>query len=113
MDPMPNYLVERTFDLEGDLGLPGPNDPPDKFLEFVENNTSEGVIWNHSYFSPESRRSFCIYHAPGPEAIRRAARRNGLPVDRITEVCILDPRLRFGQTDAPLVMLQASGNTLE
>jgi len=32
-----------------------------------------------------------IYDAPSPEAIRRAARRNNLPVDRITEVSVLDP----------------------
>jgi hypothetical protein len=28
---------------------------------------------------------------PSPEAIRRAATKNGLPVDRITEVSVLDP----------------------
>jgi len=35
--------------------------------------------------------SFCVYDAPSPEAIRRAAARNGLPVGRITEVRVLDP----------------------
>jgi hypothetical protein len=34
---------------------------------------------------------FCVYDAPSPEAIRRAAERNGLPVDRITRVTVLDP----------------------
>jgi hypothetical protein len=34
---------------------------------------------------------FYICEAPSPEAIRRAAQRNRLPVDRITEVRILDP----------------------
>ncbi|TMG81330.1 MAG: DUF4242 domain-containing protein, partial [Betaproteobacteria bacterium] len=32
-----------------------------------------------------------IYDAPNPEAIRRVAVRSGLPVDRITEVRVLDP----------------------
>lgn len=36
-------------------------------------------------------KTFCLYEAPFPEAIRRAARRNGLPVDKITEVRALDP----------------------
>jgi hypothetical protein len=33
----------------------------------------------------------CLYEAPSPEAIRNAARQNGLPVDRITKVRVLDP----------------------
>jgi hypothetical protein len=28
---------------------------------------------------------------PSPEAIRRAAERNDLPIDRITKVSVLDP----------------------
>jgi len=31
------------------------------------------------------------YDGPTPEAIRRVAERNGLPVNRITEVTVLDP----------------------
>jgi hypothetical protein len=41
--------------------------------------------------SPDRTRTFCIYDGPSVEAIRSAARRNGLPVDRITEVLVLDP----------------------
>jgi hypothetical protein len=32
-----------------------------------------------------------LYDAPTPEAVRRVADRNKLPVDRITEVRVLDP----------------------
>jgi hypothetical protein len=49
------------------------------------------VTWIHSYVTPNKRKSFCIYDAPTPEAIRRVAQRNGLPVDGITEVRVLDP----------------------
>ncbi|MFM9843590.1 MAG: nickel-binding protein [Dongiaceae bacterium] len=35
--------------------------------------------------------SFRIYDAPTPEAIRRVAQRNNLPIDRITEVRVLSP----------------------
>jgi hypothetical protein len=49
------------------------------------------VTWIHSYVTPDRRLAFYICEAPSPEAIRRAALRNKLPVDRITEVRILDP----------------------
>ena len=35
--------------------------------------------------------TFCIYDAPTPEAIRKTAARNELPVDQITQVRVLDP----------------------
>jgi hypothetical protein len=35
--------------------------------------------------------TYCIYDAPSPEAIRAVAEVNGLPVDSITEVRVLDP----------------------
>jgi hypothetical protein len=39
----------------------------------------------------DKNKTFCIYDAPSEQAIRTAAERNGLPVDRITEVRVLDP----------------------
>lgn len=36
-------------------------------------------------------KTFCVYDAPDPEAIRRTAEKNNLPVDRITRVTVLDP----------------------
>jgi hypothetical protein len=47
--------------------------------------------WVHSYVNPERTQTFCIYDAPTPEAIRKVAERNGLPVGRITQVSVLDP----------------------
>jgi len=49
------------------------------------------VTWIHSYVTTDKKKTFCIYDGPTPEAIRRVARRNGLPVDSITEVRVLDP----------------------
>ena len=86
---MPRYLVERTFPDE--LSLPGPHQEAQARLIFAENNALDGVTWVHSYVVPDRKKSFCIYDAPTPEAVRRAAQRNGLPVDRITEVRVLDP----------------------
>ena len=49
------------------------------------------VTWIHSYVSNDKKKSFCVYDAPSPEAIRSTAKANGLPVNRITEVRVLDP----------------------
>ena len=57
----------------------------------VERNAEEGVTWVHSYVSADKRTTFCIYDAPTPEAIRKTAARNELPVDQITQVRVLDP----------------------
>jgi hypothetical protein len=86
---MPRYLIERTF--PDVLALPGPAQETQARLTFVENNTLDGVTWVHSYVAPDRQKSYCIYNAPTPEAVRRVAQRNGLPVDRITEVRVLDP----------------------
>ena len=48
--------------------------------------------WVHSYVTDDKRKTFCVYDGPSPEAIRQGSRRrNGLPVDRITRVSVLDP----------------------
>jgi hypothetical protein len=60
-------------------------------LAVVERNADEGVTWVHSYVSEDRQKTFCIYDAPSPEAIRKTAKRNDLPVDRITQVRVLDP----------------------
>jgi hypothetical protein len=41
--------------------------------------------------SADRTATFCVYDGPTPEAIRRAATRSDLPVDRITQVRVLDP----------------------
>jgi hypothetical protein len=57
----------------------------------VDRNTDEGVTWLHSYVRDDGKKMFCIYDAPSPEALRRAAARSGLAIDRISEVRTLDP----------------------
>ena len=86
---MPRYLVERTF-ADG-LSIPMDEKGAAVCLNVVGNNLDDQVTWVHSYVTPDKTRTFCIYDAPTPEAIRRAAQRNALPVDRITEVRVLDP----------------------
>ena len=86
---MPRFLVERSFP----DGLPAPTgrQGAEACLTIVDRNAEDGVTWVHSYVADEGRTIYCIYDAPSPEAIRRAAGGNGLPVDRISEVRVLDP----------------------
>lgn len=86
---MPRYLIERTF--PDGLNLPPTAQGAEICLTVIGNNSPEGVTWLHSYVSDDKQKTFCIYDAPEPEAIRSVAKRNGLPVDRITEVRVLDP----------------------
>lgn len=86
---MTRYLVERTFD-DG-LSIPMDEVGAKVCSGVVDGNAVEGVTWVHSYVTPDTKKTFCIYDGPDPEAIRRAATRNGLPVDTITEVRVLDP----------------------
>ena len=86
---MPRYLIERTFG-EG-LQILDDSKSADECLKIVSNNLYDEVTWVHSYVSDDKSKSFCIYDAPSPEAVRRAAKRNNLPIDKITEVRVLDP----------------------
>jgi hypothetical protein len=76
-------------------------------LRIVGGNAEHGVTWIHSYVSADKERTYCVYEAPSPGAIQQVARRNDLPIERITEVTVLDPyflsltsaaSLRFGIT---------------
>jgi uncharacterized protein DUF4242 len=49
-------------------------------------NDQEGVRWMYSFLSADKRKTYCLYEAPSPEAIRTAAARAGLPADVIVEV---------------------------
>jgi hypothetical protein len=86
---MPRYVVQRTF-AEG-LHIPVRNGGAELCRGVVERNAEEGVTWISSFVSEDKTCTFCIYDAPSPEAIRRSATRNELPVDRITRVTVLDP----------------------
>jgi hypothetical protein len=87
--PMPRYVVERT--LEDGLPIASAVEGAEACLAIVERNADEGVTWLQSYVSDDGRKTFCVYDAPSPEAIRKTAMRNQLPVDRITRVRVLDP----------------------
>ncbi len=86
---MSRYLVQRTF--PDGLHIPVTEEGSNACLGVVGRNADSGVTWVHSYVSDDKQTTFCVYDGPDPEAIRTAAERNGLPVDRITRVSVLDP----------------------
>src|SRR5947208_11807522 len=86
---MPRYVVERTF--PNGLHLAVDAKGAKQCLGVVERNGFDGVTWVSSYVSEDKRKTFCVYDAPTPEAIRKAAERSELPVEKITKVAVLDP----------------------
>ncbi len=86
---MPRYVVQRTFREGWDIAAT--REGARRCLDVVERNAAAGVTWGHSYVTTDGALSYCIYEGPSPEAVRRAGAANGLPVDRVTEVRVLDP----------------------
>lgn len=90
---MPRYMVQRTFD--GGLAIPATAEGAQVCSAVVDRNLDHRVSWVHSYVSADKRTTFCVYDAPSPEDIRKAAGDNGLPVDSITQVSVLDPYFSY------------------
>lgn len=95
----PRYLIARVF--PDGWAIPGGAEGRERCLAIVERNADEGVTWLHSYLSDDGKQAFCVYDAPTPEAVRRTATRSGLPVDRITEVRVLDPYFYASTEETP------------
>jgi hypothetical protein len=76
---MPLYMIERRFAEELEVGS--------EDVKLVDEiNSEEGVHWVFSFLSADRRRTYCLYEAPSPEAIRSAAKRADMPADVIVEV---------------------------
>jgi hypothetical protein len=81
---MPLYVIERRFAEQ--------IDPSAEDVELIgEANEAEGVRWIFSFLTADRRRTYCLYEAPTPDAIRAAARRADLPADAIVEVSRVVP----------------------
>jgi hypothetical protein len=86
-------MVERTF-ADG-LHIPCNGDGAAACLNVVDRNAGGDVTWIHSYVTPDKGKTYCIYDGPSEDSIRQAAERNGLPVDSVREVRVLDPYFYF------------------
>ncbi len=76
---MPIFMVERNYAAELEPSL----EAADGINRI---NDEEGVRWLYSFLSADKRKTYCLYEAPSPDAIRAAAVRAGLPADVIVEV---------------------------
>ena len=83
---MPLFVIERTFAEE--LELAG-----EDIRAIDEINADEGVRWIFSFLSADKRRTYCLYEAPSPDAIRAAAQRANVPADAVVEVGAASPEL--------------------
>ena len=86
---MARFMIERTF--PNGLSIPLDDEGKKAVANVVANDAEHGVTWVHSYVNPDRTATFCVYDGPNPEAIRKVADRNGLPVTKITQVSVLDP----------------------
>ncbi|MGH8216095.1 MAG: DUF4242 domain-containing protein [Rhodanobacteraceae bacterium] len=78
---MHRYLIKRTFPAGALDGL----DLAAK-RKVNATNTQYHVKWVRSYATADKNLTFCIYEAPNEQAIREAAKANGIPVDQIFQV---------------------------
>jgi len=76
---VPIFMVERNYAEELESTL----DVADGINRL---NAEEGVRWLYSFLSADKRKTYCLYEAPSPQAIRTAATRTGFPADVIVEV---------------------------
>jgi len=49
-------------------------------------NDDVGIRWLFSFLSADKKKTYCLYEAPNPEAIREAAARLGVPADVVVAV---------------------------
>jgi hypothetical protein len=83
------YMVERTF--PDGLNIPTNDEGKSLVTKVVEKNGQVGVTWVQSFVTPDKKKTYCIYDGPNEQAVRDAAERNGLPIDSIVPVSVLDP----------------------
>jgi len=76
---MPLYLIERNFAEQLSV-------TPDAAAAVKEVNVDVGIQWLFSFLSADKKKTYCLYEAPNPEAIKEAARKLGLPADVIVEL---------------------------
>jgi hypothetical protein len=76
---VPVFMIERRFADEFEATAEGA-DGVNRI------NDEEGVRWLYSFLAADKRKTYCLYEAPSPDAIRRAAARAGLPADIVVEV---------------------------
>ncbi len=81
---MPLFMIERNFADQLEMTKEDADE-----LQLVNEET--GVSWLFSFLSADKKKTYCLYESPSADAIREAAKRNGIPADVIVEVSDLRP----------------------
>ena len=81
---MPLYVIERNLAEQLD-----PETLDQAGIKVV--NDDVGVRWLYSFLSADKKKTYCLYEASNPDAIREAAARLGFPADVIVEVDQIGP----------------------
>lgn len=76
---MPVFMIERNFADRLEVS-------PEAAANVKLINDELGVQWLISFLSADKKKTYCLYEAESPEAIRESARRVGIPADNIIEV---------------------------
>jgi len=81
LQPAHRYFVERTFPKGAIDGI-----TPAGKAKVNETNSKFGVKWVTSYANDDKTNTYCIYEGPNPDAIREAAKANGMNANTVTEI---------------------------
>jgi hypothetical protein len=73
------FLIERNFAEELNV-------TPEIAAAVKQVNMEVGINWLFSFLSADKRKTYCLYEAQNPEAIREAAKRLNAPADVIVEL---------------------------
>lgn len=85
------FIIERNF---AEAISVNADDP--EILRVVED---VGVRWLYSFLSADKKKTYCLYEAPNPDAIREVAKKLNMPADVVIEVDpIRGPNLEGGLT---------------
>ena len=82
---VPIFMVERNYADQLEPSL----DAADGINRI---NAEEGVRWMYSFLSADKRKTYCLYEAPSPEAIRTAAARAACAGSSIVRHKAMTPR---------------------
>jgi hypothetical protein len=73
------YLIERNLAEQLSVN-------PEIAAAISEVNANVGIKWIFSFLSADKKKTYCLYEAPNPDAIREAARKLNIPADVIVEL---------------------------
>ena len=97
------YLIERTFPAGALEGV----DAAAK-RKVNSNNKTLDVNWEKSYANADKTKTYCVYTGPSEDAVRQAAKLNGLPVDVVTEIPRPNRAARCSRSQPAIIAFSSS-----